>query len=70
MLRDLGTIKMRVASILITIAFGVGLYAGLEMGVDTLLNTRDTLFERMNFADLQVQFISEDTENISDLSNI
>ena len=70
MLRDLGTIKMRVASILITIAFGVGLYAGLEMGVDTLLHTRDTLFERMNFADLQVQFISEDTENISDLSNI
>ncbi len=54
----------------LTLACGVGISAGIEMAIATGYHTRLVLLNRMNFADLEVQFLPEDVANLPDLTNI
>jgi len=70
MLRDLWRIRSRALAVVLTVASGVGVYAGIEMAIATTFRTRDVLLERMHFADLEVQFLPEDVENLPDLTRV
>ena len=70
MIRDLWRIKWRGIAIALTVACGVSVYAGMNMAIPSLLYTRDTLYEQTHFADLEIQFLPEDVNNLPDLSNI
>ena len=70
MLRDLWQIRWRALAVVLTVASGVGIYAGSGMAIATGFHTRDVLLERMRFADLEVQFLPEDVENLPDLKGI
>jgi len=70
MLRDLWQIRWRALAVVLTVASGVGIYAGAGMAIATGPHTRDVLFERTRFADLEVQFLPEDVENLPDLEGI
>ena len=69
-IRDLWNIKWRGIAIALTIACGVSVYAGMEMAIKSLFYTRSTLYQETNFADLEIQFLPEDVNNLPDLSNI
>ena len=70
MLRDLWLIRWRALAVALTVAAGVGVYAGVGMAINTGYNTRDVLLTRMKFADLEVQFLPEDVANIPDLERV
>ncbi len=69
-LRDLWQIRWRALAVVLTVASGVGTYAGGGMAIATGPHTRDVLFDRLSFADLEVQFLPEDVENLPDLKRI
>lgn len=68
--RDLVGMKWRALAIVLTIASAVGVYAGANMAIQSLLWTREREFERLNFADLEVRFVPEDARNLPDLSSL
>jgi len=70
MLRDLWQIRGRALAVAMTAAAGVGIYAGAGMAIHTGGHTRDVLLGRMQFADLEVQFLPEDVANLPDLGGI
>jgi putative ABC transport system permease protein len=70
MLRDLWHIRWRALAVALTVAAGVGVYAGVGMAIDTGYHTRDVLLDRMRFADLEVQFLPEDVANLPDLASV
>ena len=70
MLRDVWQIRWRALAVTLTVAAGVGIYAGIGMAIISGFHTRDVLFQRMRFADLEVQFLPEDVANIPDLSRV
>jgi putative ABC transport system permease protein len=70
MLRELWNIKWRSLTIALSISYAVGVYAGVDMAVQSLFATRDILYARMNFADLEVLFLPEDVNNLPDLGDI
>jgi len=70
MLRDLWQIRWRALAVALTAAAGVGIYAGAEMAIHTGGHTREVLLGRMQFADLEVQFLPEDVANLPDLGRI
>src|SRR5882672_11808213 len=69
-LRDLWRIRWRALAVALTVASGVGIYAGIGMAIATGFHTREVLFQRMRFADLEVQFLPEDVANLPDLGRI
>src|SRR5882672_34082 len=69
-LRDLWRIRWRALAVALTVASGVGIYAGIGMAIATGFHTREVLFQRMRFADLEVQFLPEDVANLPDLERI
>lgn len=70
MLRDLWQVRWRALMVVLTIAAGVGIYAGIGMAIATGFHTRAVLFDRMGFADLEVQFLPEDVANLPDLTGV
>src|SRR5436309_12636769 len=52
------------------IAAGVGVHGGIWMAIGSAFHTRDVLFARMGFADLEVQFLPEDVANLPDLGRV
>src|SRR5262245_43601222 len=70
MFRDLWHIRWRCVVVVLTVASGVGIFAGVGMAINTGFHTRDVLLDRMHFADLEVQFLPEDVENLPDLATI
>jgi putative ABC transport system permease protein len=70
LLRDVWRIRWRALGVALTVACGTGVFAGIEMAIASLFNTRDVLLERMRFADLEVQFLPEEVANLPDLSGI
>lgn len=70
--RNLQEIQWRVFLIVLIIASGLSIYSGGFMSRDTILNTRDTYYETLNLADLEMDFtpvaLSEmpDTEGLKD----
>ena len=64
MMRELWRIKGRSLTIALSIACGVAVYAGVDMAVKSLFTTRDILYSRMHFADLEIQFLPEDINNL------
>jgi len=70
MLRDLWRMKWRALAIILMIASGVAVYAGIYMGVLSLLWTRDSVYRELHFADLEVRFLPDDARNLPDLSRL
>src|SRR5262245_18077709 len=70
MLRDLWQIHWRALAVVLTVASGVGVYAGIGMAIAMSFHTRDVLLDRMRFADLEVQFLPEDVANLPDLRGV
>ena len=70
MLRDLWRMKWRALAIILMIASGVAVYAGVHMGVLSLLWTRDSVYRELHFADLEVRFLPDDARNLPDLSRL
>ncbi len=70
MLRELWHIKWRSLTIALSISYAVGVYAGVDMAIKSLFATRDILYARMNFADLEILFLPEDINNLPDLDGI
>ncbi|MFQ5897434.1 MAG: FtsX-like permease family protein [Candidatus Methylomirabilia bacterium] len=68
--RDFWKIRWRALTIVLTVACGAGIFTGIEMAIDSLFNTRNVLFNRMHFADLEVQFLPEDVANLPGLTGI
>src|SRR6266545_486149 len=70
MRRDLWRMKWRALAILLTLASGVAVYAGIYMGVLSLLYTRDTVYRELHFADLEVRFLPDDARNLPSLAKL
>ncbi|MCP4630011.1 MAG: ABC transporter permease, partial [bacterium] len=70
LLRELWKIKWRSLIIALSICYTVAVYAGVDMAVKSLFATRDILYARMNFADLEILFLPEDINNLPDLDGI
>lgn len=62
--------KMHALAIILTLACGIGVYSGVDMGIESLFYTRDKILHDMNLAALEVQILPEDTRNLPDLSKI
>ena len=56
MRRDLWHMRWRALAIVLTVASGVAIYAGIYTGLLSLFWTRDSIFKEQHFADLQVSF--------------
>ncbi len=69
-LRDLKKMKLHTLAIILTLACGIGVYTGVDMGIKSLFYTRDKIFKDMNFADLEIQILPEDIRNLPDFSDI
>jgi putative ABC transport system permease protein len=70
MRRDLWQMKWRALAIVLTVASGVGMYAGIYTGLLSLFWTRDSIFRELRFADLEVRFLPDDVRNLPDLVGI
>jgi putative ABC transport system permease protein len=70
MRRDLWHMRWRALAIVLTIASGVAIYAGIYTGLLSLFWTRDSIFAEQHFADLQVSFLPDDARNLPDLGGI
>ena len=70
MWRDLWRMKWRALAIILTLASGVAVYAGVYMGVESLFWTRDSIYRELNFADLEVRFLPDDLRNLPSLSGL
>jgi putative ABC transport system permease protein len=70
MWRDLWHMRWRTLAIVLTIASGVAIYAGIYTGLLSLFWTRDSIFEELHFADLEVSFLPDDAHNLPELSGI
>lgn len=70
MRRDLWRMRWRALAIIMTIASGVAVYVGVYTGIRSLFSTRDRVYERLQFADLEVRFVPEDVHNLPDLSDL
>jgi putative ABC transport system permease protein len=68
MRRDLWRMKWRALAMILTLASGVAVYAGVYNGVRSLFWTRDTIYRELHFADLEVQFLPDDARNLPSLS--
>jgi putative ABC transport system permease protein len=69
-LRDLWRVRWRAVALVLSVACGVAVFSGIEMAAGSLVHTAEVLLARMRFADLEVQFLPEDTANLPDLSAI
>src|SRR5207248_8105379 len=54
-------------AIVLTIASGVAIYAGVYAGLQSLYWTRDSIYRELNFADLEVRFLPDDVRNLPEL---
>lgn len=68
--RDLWQMKWRAFAIVLTLASGVAMYAGVYTGLLSLFWTRDSIFRELHFADLEVRFLPDDVRNLPDLAGI
>ncbi len=70
MRRDAWRMRWRALAIVLIVASGVAIYAGVHWGLLSLFRTRDTLYRKLHFADLEVRFLPEDARNLPDLGGI
>lgn len=69
-LRDLAHIRANVAAIVLALAVAMTMLAGLEMGLSSLLQTRDHFTSQLRLADLEVRLLPEDVRNLPDWSDV
>jgi len=62
--RNLWQMKLHVLAIILSVSCGVFITSGVDMAIKSLYLTRDTLLKRLNFADLEINFLPEDVQNI------
>lgn len=70
LLRDFFVIKGRVFSLILIIASGAAILFAILLALGNLSRTQEELLREMNFADLEVAVLPEDTHNIPDLQDI
>jgi putative ABC transport system permease protein len=70
MRRDLWRMRWRALAIVLTLASGVAIYAGVYTGLLSLFWTRDSIYRELHFADLEVRFLPDDVRNLPELSDI
>jgi putative ABC transport system permease protein len=70
MLRNLRDVKWRAVTIAVTVASGVAVYAGVDMAIRSIFETRETLYRQTHFADLEVLFLPEDVNNLPRLDDL
>ncbi len=70
MRRDAWQMKWRALAIVLIVASGVAIYAGIYWGLLSLFRTRDSVYRAQHFADLEVRFLPEDVRNLPDLAGI
>ena len=70
MRRDLWRMRWRALAIVLTLASGVAIYAGVYTGLLSLFWTRDSIYRELHFADLEVRFLPDDVRNLPELSGI
>jgi putative ABC transport system permease protein len=69
-LRDLWILRWQSLSIILVVACGVALLAGIDMAFKSLEFTRDKFCRDLHFADLEILFIPTDINTIPDFSDI
>ena len=69
-LRDLRSMKVRATTIVLMVAAGMGVYAGMSMSRETLFHTRDTLYEELRLADLRVRTTPAAPDELPSLADI
>jgi len=70
MRRDAWRMRWRTLVIVLIVASGVAVYAGFHWGVLSLFRTRDLLYGKLHFADLEVRFLPDDARNLPDFTGI
>lgn len=68
--RDLVQMRGRALLIVLIIAGGVGVYGGGYMARDTFLNTRDTYFNELHLADLEITINPATEEELPSLTGV
>lgn len=69
-LRDLWILRWQSLSIILVVACGVAILAGVDMAFKSLELTRDKFYHELDFADLELLFIPTDLDTIPDFSDI
>jgi ABC-type lipoprotein release transport system permease subunit len=68
--RDLWRMKWRALAIVFTLASGIAIDSGMSSALASLFWTRDSVFDELRFADLEVRFVPDDADNLPDLSDL
>ena len=68
--RDMRRIRLRSLTIILMVALGVGVYAGLYMSRDSLSYTRDRIYADLRLSDLRVVTTPSDPSEIPSLSDL
>ncbi len=69
-IRDLWVLRWQSISIILVVACGVAILAGVDMAFKSLTFTRDKVYKELNFADLELLFMPTDINTIPDFSDI
>ena len=70
MWRELLRMRARALAVVLTVASAVAVFVGMYTGLGSLFFTRDSLYARLDFADLEVQFVPEDLNNFPSLDGL
>jgi ABC-type antimicrobial peptide transport system permease subunit len=68
--RDIWQMKWRALAIALILSFGVAAYVGIYASVDSLFHTRDTYYQELGSADLDVFFMPQRLQEVPDITGI
>ncbi|WP_095147764.1 ABC transporter permease [Pseudomonas sp. Irchel s3a18] len=68
LIRDLLLIRGRVLALLLIIGAGCGIFFGIQLALSNLLTTQQQMLKDMHFADVEVQLLPEDRDNLPNLT--
>ena len=70
LVRDLFQIRGRVLALLLIIGAGSGIFFGIQLALSNLMSTQQRMLDQLQVADIEVQLLPEDRNNLPDLSQI
>lgn len=62
--RELKTMRSRVVAVMVILAAGFGMYAGIYSAIDSLFGFRDALYHRADVAAYEIRYSPEDAINV------
>jgi hypothetical protein len=69
-LRSIRSIPVHAAAIVVALALVMTFPSGMEMGLKSVVTSRDELARGFALADLEVRFLPEDVRNLPDFSDL